>query len=286
MKKLLITMVLFWSTVCLAGPPPSPPQPGVTVDDSPANGATTNAASSNWAYDHGAAADPHAGYMLESNIGTGASNYNSAVYSDANCTTVAANKICLKPDGTLYAYDGSETHFIGGPNTIDAAADPDADRGAFWDESAGSGGAWGLWTPGTYLAFSTTTFDLTTTAASKLNEYHQTANVLAQDVYANAAGVLVLDPKTTRAITISEIYIAMDADPTAELTFTCYQKTAGVGYAGPTTIGSGDTAAGTLAVNSGFTDATVPAGSKIWCVIGDDPDDTSTVELSVTGSFD
>ena len=36
------------------------------VDDTPSNGATTDPISSNWAYDHVAAADPHTGYVLES----------------------------------------------------------------------------------------------------------------------------------------------------------------------------------------------------------------------------
>ena len=36
------------------------------VDDTPVNGATTDPISSNWAFDHEAAADPHTGYRLES----------------------------------------------------------------------------------------------------------------------------------------------------------------------------------------------------------------------------
>jgi hypothetical protein len=36
------------------------------IDDSPADGVTTAPISSNWAYDHVAAADPHTGYLLES----------------------------------------------------------------------------------------------------------------------------------------------------------------------------------------------------------------------------
>ena len=36
------------------------------VDDTPVNGATTDPISSNWAFDHVAAADPHVGYVLES----------------------------------------------------------------------------------------------------------------------------------------------------------------------------------------------------------------------------
>ena len=38
----------------------------VDVDDTPSNGDTADAISSNWAYDHVAAADPHTGYRLES----------------------------------------------------------------------------------------------------------------------------------------------------------------------------------------------------------------------------
>jgi hypothetical protein len=39
-------------------------QPG-DVDDAPVNGATTAPVSSNWAYDHVAAVDPHPGYAIE-----------------------------------------------------------------------------------------------------------------------------------------------------------------------------------------------------------------------------
>ena len=38
----------------------------LSVDDTPTDNDTTDAISSNWAYDHTAAADPHAGYVLES----------------------------------------------------------------------------------------------------------------------------------------------------------------------------------------------------------------------------
>jgi len=44
---------------------------GITVDDTPNDGDTGDAISSNWAYDHVAAADPHTGYVLESSYGTG-----------------------------------------------------------------------------------------------------------------------------------------------------------------------------------------------------------------------
>jgi hypothetical protein len=41
------------------------------VDDTPVNGETAVPVSSNWAYDHAAAADPHTGYLRESELGTG-----------------------------------------------------------------------------------------------------------------------------------------------------------------------------------------------------------------------
>ena len=41
------------------------------IDDTPVNGVTDAPISSNWAHDHVAAADPHAGYVLESALGTG-----------------------------------------------------------------------------------------------------------------------------------------------------------------------------------------------------------------------
>ena len=40
------------------------------VDDTPVNDVTTAPVSSNWAYDHVAASDPHTGYALESSLGT------------------------------------------------------------------------------------------------------------------------------------------------------------------------------------------------------------------------
>lgn len=40
--------------------------PIADIDDTPVNGETSAPISSNWAYDHGAASDPHTGYRLES----------------------------------------------------------------------------------------------------------------------------------------------------------------------------------------------------------------------------
>jgi hypothetical protein len=49
----------------------------VAVDDTPVNGAATTPISSNWAYDHEAAADPHGGYVLTSEIGSSVQAYDA-----------------------------------------------------------------------------------------------------------------------------------------------------------------------------------------------------------------
>jgi hypothetical protein len=131
------------------------------------------------------------------------------------------------------------------------------------------------------------TFSLATATLTKINRYHQTAHVDPNEVYSGHAGVIVMDPKTAGAITITDISVYLDEDPTQELTVTCYHKTAAIGYTGGTTIDANDTADGTFSATSSFDDATIPGGSKVWCVIGDDPDATNTdMEISLTGTYD
>uniref|UniRef100_A0A6M3IKL3 Uncharacterized protein n=1 Tax=viral metagenome TaxID=1070528 RepID=A0A6M3IKL3_9ZZZZ len=120
--------------------------------------------------------------------------------------------------------------------------------------------------------------------------YHQSAYFDPDVVYGRTGARIELDGKTIAALTITEIYVRLgegaDAYNDAEITFTCYQKAAGVDHSSPTTIGSGDTSSGVLTISS-FTDATVPANSMIWCVEGDDPDAT-TIEgvIVVKGTYD
>ena len=117
--------------------------------------------------------------------------------------------------------------------------------------------------------------------------YHQAAYVDPDALYANEAGIVVLDPKTIAAITINEIYAALNEDPTTELTITCYHKTAAIGYTGGTQIDTNDTVSGTFDALSNFDDATIPAGSKIWCVVADDPDATTVgIEIAITGTYE
>jgi len=53
------------------------------VDDTPVDNATTAPVSSNWAYDHVAAADPHTGYLLESTL-----HINTILKADADHTPI------------------------------------------------------------------------------------------------------------------------------------------------------------------------------------------------------
>ena len=73
------------------------------VDDTPVNGVTTAPVSSNWAYDHENASDPHTGYMLESNIGFGANNYIKLAASPGTPDTTKF----LRDDGTWVVPSGS-----------------------------------------------------------------------------------------------------------------------------------------------------------------------------------
>jgi hypothetical protein len=92
-----------------------------TVQDTPVNGNIDVPISSNWAYDHVAAADPHAGYMLESNIGTGANNYlqlNGSSQIPAVSGALLTNVNADQTDG----YDASETSTVSTLAARDASA--------------------------------------------------------------------------------------------------------------------------------------------------------------------
>ena len=63
------------------------------VDDTPVNDVTTAPVSSNWAYDHAAASDPHAGYVLESAIGTTVQAYDADLASAAGGSAAGNSKL-------------------------------------------------------------------------------------------------------------------------------------------------------------------------------------------------
>jgi len=100
-------------------------RPTTDVDDAPVNNETAQPISSNWAYDHAAAADPHTGYMLESNIGTGASNYvqlNASSQLPAVSAALLTNFPTLNQNTTGSAATLTTTRAIYGNNFNGSAA--------------------------------------------------------------------------------------------------------------------------------------------------------------------
>jgi len=141
-----------------------------------------------------------------------------------------------------------------------------------------------VWT----LPSSTGTLATTAEVIARSGKPHEwEASLDPDNQFANYGAIIPLTGKTAAAFTVSEIYVQLNEDPTNELTITCYQKATAVNFADGTVIGSGDTANGILTINSGWTDETVPSGSKIWCEIGDNPDATTLhMTLIVRGSYD
>ena len=77
------------------------------VDDVPVNGVTNYPISSNWAYDHVAAADPHPGYELE----------DATIIREADVDDVAVDGATVAPISSNWAYDhenDTSTHGITG----------------------------------------------------------------------------------------------------------------------------------------------------------------------------
>lgn len=225
-----------------------------------------------------------AGAPIGSPTGRTSVSSGSGVLTQSDCSAITTG-LCLDSDnGYLYAWDGAAVQEIARPQSVVSFPDPNMDKGHFWDDSEGSPG---LFSAGTGLEFSTTNLQVTTAYQAKVNRYHQTAHIDPDAQYTSHAGVLVLDPKTAAAITVTEIAVYLNEDPTQELTVTLNHKAAAIGYAGGTQIDANDTVAGTFTASSAFDDATIPAGSKVWLVIGDNPDVTTTgMEVSLTGTYD
>lgn len=102
------------------------------VDDTPANGATTDPVSSNWAYDHENAADPHGVYLLESQIG-------AAYDTEAELDALFAARLLLA-GGVLtgeVTVDNLGLEFTPGDDHTDCSAFSATGGGIFYDDSEG-----------------------------------------------------------------------------------------------------------------------------------------------------
>lgn len=152
-------------------------RPTTDVDDVPVDGETAQPISSNWAYDHVAAADPHAGYMLESNIGTGANNYlqlNGSSQIPAVSAALLTNFPTLNQDTTgsavYWKTSGTGKGAISGPITGSTRTYtfPDSDETILY-----SGGALGTPSGGTLTncTFPTLNQNTTGTAAGLTAQY-------------------------------------------------------------------------------------------------------------------
>jgi len=88
------------------------------------------------------------------------------------------------------------------------------------------------------------------------------------------------------AFTITEINISCDADPTTEITLMFQHKAAGVGYGTPTTIEAISTVNGTATFTTGFDDATIPAGTKVFVTLSDPDDALNECSWQIEGDWD
>ena len=98
---------------------------------------------------------------------------------------------------------------------------------------------------------------------------------------------ICIDPNTSGSITITEVEITLDADPTTELNWNLKWADAFIGLANATLIVACDTTAGVADIDSGFNDATVPAGKCIYMEFDAGPDeDTTQASVKVTWTYD
>lgn len=83
---------------------------------------------------------------------------------------------------------------------------------------------------------------------------------------------ICIEPNLPANITITEVTITLDADPTTELDWDLKWADAFIGLANATLIEPIDTTTGTTYIDSGFDDATVVAGKCLYIEFAADPD--------------
>lgn len=88
------------------------------------------------------------------------------------------------------------------------------------------------------------------------------------------------------AFTITEISVSCDANPTTEITLTFQHKAAGIGYGTPTTIEAVQTTDGAATITTGFDDATIPAGTKLFMTLSDPDDALNECSWQIEGDWD
>ena len=107
-------------------------------------------------------------------------------------------------------------------------------------------------------------------------------------VYANDSvnHAVTLVAYTPAAFTITGIYLSCDSDPGTEPMLVFRHKPAGAGYGSSSTIETITTTAGAASVTTGFDDATIPAGSKIFIAMFDPDNDLKEIAWTIKGTWD
>ena len=87
-------------------------QAKANIEDAPVNGHTEQGISSNWAYDHAAAADPHTGYVLETLFDAYSLLYADTDNTPARLTVAASRFVGRKAAGGIAAMTAAEAKAI------------------------------------------------------------------------------------------------------------------------------------------------------------------------------
>lgn len=213
------------------------------VDDTPVNGATTAPISSNWAYDHATAADPHTGYVLESAIGTTVQAYDADLTTAAGASAAASSTYFGKDSGGTVGFHavpsgGGTPTTITVADTTDTTAfiaifesatgdlGPKTDGGLTYNASTGMLTATGFTGPLTGTASGNLTASGTSTLTNKTLDTAATGNAITVPLNGVLDGAIT-DPadaddmiyaKAPNALTITDIHCLAEGGGTITLT--------------------------------------------------------------------
>jgi len=227
--------------------------------------------------------DGTTGKLIKNSICTiSATGHISCAVTDGNAYSVLPNNTSIAPLG-----DGSEEIYNEGGQIKVVEADTEYDllHSGDIDDTPSDGNT-------TQPASSNSVADLNTALRAKYvsgTEADFYGTILdPQAVYAvdGTNHAITLINNVPAAFTITEISISCDADPTTELTMTFQHKTAGVGYGSPTTIEAVVTDGGTVTFTTGFDDATIPAGTKVFATLSDPDDALNECAWQIEGDWD
>ena len=125
------------------------------------------------------------------------------------------------------------------------------------------------------------------TMPASVRTHHYLFNVQDPNGVYNRDTQICIDPNTSGALTITEVQVTCDADPTTELNWNINWADAFIGLANSTLIVACDTTNGAADIDSGFSDATIAVGKCIYMEFDDAPDPNITqISVKVTWDYD